>query len=480
MWKGRFSQETTDVVRDFTQSLDIDWCLAEFDIQGSIAHVCALAKAEVIPQEDAAVIRQGLLRILDEIRSGDYVPSVDLEDVHMNIEHRLTELTGAAGARLHTGRSRNDQVATSMRLFLRDRLLSLGDGVLSLLDVLTTKAQGHRDVIVPGYTHVQQAQPITMGHYWMAHFEAFRRDFERLLFALDAMKECPLGAGALAGSTLPLDRGYSASLLGFDGPTRNSLDSVGQRDYIYNYHSFAAMFAVHASRLSEDLVLYSSQEFGWLLLPDAFCTGSSMMPQKKNPDILELVRGKTGQIIGHLIDLLVSLKGLPMTYDRDLQEDKRGMESSLGVIASTLAVLPPLLSTVEIDGDRAVRCMSDGLVLATDIAEYLVRRGVPFRDAHWKVGKVVRFCLDERKTLFDITKSEWMSLLPEAGGDLGGILSLRASVERRATTGGTAPSEVGNRIEEARKDLLEYNRMLGTHRKRREHAAQLFEEAVTP
>ena len=474
MWKGRFSEETSDVVRSFTQSLDIDWCLAECDIQGSIAHALALAKAGLISPGESVAIREGLMRILAEIRSGEFIPSADLEDVHMNIEHRLTELIGSAGARLHTGRSRNDQVATTMRLFLRRRLLLLADGMLRLLDALLGAARKHRECIVPGYTHLQQAQPITLGHYWMAHFAAFRRDLERLLFALDSMTECPLGAGALAGSTLPLDRECAAALLGFSGPTDNSLDSVGQRDYIFNYHSFAAMFAVHASRLSEDLVLYSSQEFGWILLPDAFCTGSSRMPQKKNPDVLELIRGKTGQVIGHLLDLLVSLKGLPMTYDRDLQEDKRGMESSLAVVESVLAVLPPLLSAVEVDRERAVRGMSDGFVLATDVAEYLVQRGIPFRDAHWKVGRIVRDCLEKRKTLFDLTCEDWKSLLPEAGDDLAGILSLRASVERRTTFGGTAPEEVAQRISDGEKSLFEYGRALESHRKAHSTAGELL------
>ncbi|NCB14639.1 MAG: argininosuccinate lyase, partial [Synergistales bacterium] len=353
MWKGRFTENTAQAVQKFTQSLDLDWALASYDIEGSVAHARMLGSEGLIPPEEARRIEDGLNRIREEIASGTLVPTQELEDVHMNIESRLIELLGPTGARLHTGRSRNDQVAVTMRLFLRDRLRHIASGMEALLSVLLERAARHMDVIVPGFTHLQQAQPISMGHYWMAHFAAFSRDCERLLFALGSLRECPLGAGALAGSTLPLNREMTAKALGFASPTRNSLDTVAQRDYMADYHSFAVTFATHCSRLAEDFVIYSSREFGWLLLPDAFCTGSSMMPQKKNPDVLELLRGKTGQILGHFLDLLVTLKGLPLTYDRDLQEDKRGLQASLRTVEEMLAVLVPLLSAVEVDGEKA-------------------------------------------------------------------------------------------------------------------------------
>ena len=447
MWKGRFTESTAAVVSDFTQSLDLDWDLAQLDIAGSMAHARMLERIGILTSAEAGKIEEGLARIRAEIAEGTLVPTRELEDVHMNIESRLIELLGPVGAKLHTGRSRNDQVATTMRLFLRDRLLNIAEGMERLLAELLRNAAKHKDTIVAGYTHLQQAQPVSMGHYWMAHFAAFSRDVSRLFFALDSLNECPLGAGALAGSTLPLDRSYTSSLLGFTGPTRNSLDTVAQRDYMVDYHSFAALFAVHCSRLAEDFVIYSSREFGWLLLPDAFCTGSSMMPQKKNPDVMELIRGKTGQIIGHLLDLLITLKALPMTYDRDLQEDKRGLRASLNTVDQILAVLPPLLAAVDVDGKRAVEGLEYGFALATDVAEYLVLKGVPFRDAHAMTGRLVKECIARSKGLFDLSREEWDELLPEAGDDLFPMLALEKAVERRKTYGGTSPTEVVRQIE---------------------------------
>ena len=453
MWKGRFTENTAQVVQAFTQSLDLDWSLAFYDIEGSLAHARMLGAVGLLSAEELRRIEEGLSRIRDEISSGTFLPSEELEDVHMNIESRLIELLGPAGAKLHTGRSRNDQVSVTMRLFLRDRLLRICTGIEALLAVLLERAAHHIDIIVPGYTHLQQAQPISMGHYWMAHFTAFSRDCDRLLFALDSLNECPLGAGALAGSTLPLDREFTAARLGFPRPTQNSLDTVAQRDYMADFHSFAALFAVHCSRLSEDFVIYSSREFGWLLLPDAFCTGSSMMPQKKNPDVLELLRGRTGQIIGHLLDLLVTLKGLPMTYDRDLQEDKRGLQASLKTVDEMLAVLVPLLSAVEVDGEKASSEMSDGFLLATDVAEYLVSKGMPFREAHARVGGLVKECLARHKNFFTLSRDEWSGLLPEAREDFFPLLSLRSAVERRNTLGGTSFGQVAGQIENGKKFL---------------------------
>ncbi|NLA90032.1 MAG: argininosuccinate lyase [Synergistaceae bacterium] len=458
MWKGRFAEGTARVVQEFTQSLDLDWDLAPYDIEGSIVHARMLAAVGLIEADEADRIMEGLNRIKDEIASGDLQPSVELEDVHMNIESRLTELLGPLGAKLHTGRSRNDQVAVTLRLFLREGLLQIGEGMVLLLAALLDRACRHVEIIIPGYTHLQQAQPISMGHYWMAHFEAFSRDCSRLLFALDSLAECPLGAGALAGSTLPLDRHFSARALGFDSPTKNSLDTVAQRDYMADYHSFASMFAIHCSRMAEDLIIYASSEFGWLLLPDAFCTGSSMMPQKKNPDVLELIRGKTGQIIAHHTDLLVTLKGLPLTYNRDLQEDKRGLKASLRTVEQILSVLPSLLSAVEVDEQRAASSMKDGILLATDVAEYLVLQGVPFRQAHEKIGKLVKECLEREKSLLELAPNEWKELLPEAGEDLFSRLSLRSSVEGRKTTGGTAFDQVAMQIEKGRSFLEDFEK----------------------
>ena len=467
MWKGRFEEDTALVVQQFGQSLDLDWRMAEQDIRGSIAHVRMLGSTGLLPSGEAQRIELGLMRILDEVRSGRFTPSEALEDVHMNIENRLTEIE-PAGARLHTGRSRNDQTATTVRLYLRDKLTALEAGLLDLLAVLLERAERHRLVIVSGYTHLQQAQPISLGHYWMAWFEAFLRDCGRLDFALDALNECPLGAGALAGSTLPLDREMTSRLLGFDRPTRNSLDTVAQRDYMADYHHFASLFAVHVSRLAEDLILWSTQEYGWLKLPDAFCTGSSMMPQKKNPDVLELVRGRAGQVLGHMMDLLVTLKGLPMTYDRDLQEDKRGLWASIGTVEAVLSALVPLLARTEVDEAAARVGLEKGFALATDVAEYLVLKGVPFRDAHWKVGKLVKHCIDEGIRMEDLTLEAWRKHIPEAEADLLERLSLEASVGRRNTYGGTGFEQVALRIAEGNERLAERRAALEKRQKRLE------------
>ncbi|GHS94703.1 argininosuccinate lyase [Synergistales bacterium] len=457
MWKGRFEEDTAQVVQKFTQSLDLDWRLYKHDIQGSVAHVRMLGKVGLISDLEAAQIVDGLNIVLAEIESGKFKPSEELEDVHMNIESRLTELIGAVGAKLHAGRSRNDQVATTVRLYLRERLTNLRKSLVSLLGAFLDRAKKHRLVIISGYTHLQQAQPISLGHYWMAWFETFSRDCERLEFAARSLDECPLGSGALAGSTLPLDRDMTCGLLGFAHPTRNSLDTVGTRDYMSDYHHFASLFAVHASRMAEDLIIYATQEFGWLKLPDSFCTGSSIMPQKKNPDVLELIRGKTGQVIGHTVDLLIMTKGLPMTYDRDLQEDKRGLFASLDTLDGILEVLPSLIAKTEVD-ERAARASLEkglGLALATDVAEYLVLKGVPFRDAHWKVGKLAHYCIEKEKPLTGLSLDELMTHIPEIEADVVDILSLEKSVERRDTFGGTGFEQVRAQIERGEEILGE-------------------------
>ena len=473
MWKGRFEEDTAQVVLKFTQSLDLDWRLYDHDIRGSIAHARMLGAVGVLSAEESLQIERGLNEIRREIRDGKLKPSEQLEDVHMNIESRLIELLGAVGAKLHTGRSRNDQIATTMRLYLRDAFLDLQAALLSLLESLLNRAERHKDVVVSGYTHLQQAQPISLGHYWMAWFEAFLRDYGRLEFALSSLDECPLGAGALAGSTLPLDREMTSRLLGFGHPTRNSLDTVAQRDYMADYHHFAALFAVHAARMAEDLVLYTAEEFGWLKLPDSFCTGSSIMPQKKNPDVLELVRGKTGQVLGHMMDLLITLKGLPMTYDRDLQEDKRGLFASLETVKGVLEVLPPLVAKVDADEAAARAGLEKGfsLTLATDVAEYLVVKGLPFRDAHWKVGKLAKYCLEEKKHLTALSLAEWQAQIPEVRPDIFDILSLEKSVARRNTYGGTAFTQVAAQIAQGQERLLAKAKALEDQRERLEPCA---------
>lgn len=452
MWKGRFKHDTAKTVQAFTQSLDIDWRMYECDIEGSIAHVRMLGRTGILKPEEAAKIGTGLEKVLAEIQEGKFKPSEELEDVHMNIEARLTEIE-PLGAKLHTARSRNDQVATTTRLYLRKRLIFLSQELKTMLQTLIELAERHKNIIIPGYTHMQQAQPISMGHYWLSWFEAFIRDYFRLKFALDSLNECPLGSGALAGTTLPIDREMTSELLGFSAPTRNSLDAVASRDYMMDYHYFASMFMIHISRLCTDLITWNTQEFAFVILPDEFCTGSSMMPQKKNPDVLELSRGKTGQVIGNMIDLFFMLKGLPMTYNRDLQEDKRGLWASLDTTESVMQIITELVSQVEINESLALSGLEKGYSLATDLAEYLVQKGVPFREAHMKVGRLVGWCIENNLAFSDLSLQQFQEYIPEADEAMLKILSPYESVRRRNIYGAAGFEQVTRQIKEAQERI---------------------------
>lgn len=463
MWHGRFREDTAEIVQHFTQSLDLDWRLAPYDVYGSIAHVRMLEHVGLLEQREAAVIEDGLRQVLLDIQEARFTPKESMEDVHMNIEARLTEIIGPLGEKLHTGRSRNDQSATAVRLYLRKELYAVGDGLITLLDSLLDRATAHRHIIIPGYTHLQQAQPISMGQYWLAHFWALARDFRRVLFALESVNECPLGSGALAGSTLPLDRGFTTVMLGFDRTSDNSVDSVAHRDHLLDCQYAMSVLMIHASRMAEDLVIYNSREFGWVILPDAFCTGSSMMPQKKNPDILELVRGRSGKVIGDLVSLLTIIKGLPLSYNRDMQEDKRALWSSVQITKEVLDVLPQLIARVEIDAERAAASFEDGFALATDVAEYLVMKGIPFRAAHEKVGGLVRWCIDRKRTLHSLDRGEWDELIPEVGDDLFPLLNIESSVSRRNTYGGTSFKQVALQIERGMETLEVFRSRLAAY-----------------
>ncbi len=466
MWKGRFSQDTDEAVQIFTQSLDLDWIMALADIRGSIAHVRMLGNTGLLSEEEASVIEKNLVLIADEVRNGAFIPKVSLEDVHMNIESRLTELCGNTGAKLHMGRSRNDQANTTVRLYLRKELMVVWEGLKSLISVLLKKAEEHSETVVPGYTHLQQAQPISMGQFWMAHAHAFMRDAKRLFDAYDSVDECPLGCGALAGSTLPLDREFTCRDLGFSSVSGNSMDTVAHRDHFMDILYFAAVFGGHVSRLSEDLIIYFSSEFGWVKLPDSFCTGSSIMPQKKNTDVLEILRGKSGQLNGALKDLLTMTKGIPLTYNRDLQDDKRSLLRTIECLHGIFSVLPNLIGEVEVVEEASRRGFSDGLILATDVAEYLVLQGVPFRKAHEKVGRIVRYCLDNKKPLTSLDLNEWQSQIPEVKEDLLPLLSPRKSMERRNTLGGTSPEQVKKQIEDLSLKLLMFEREANVFKER--------------
>lgn len=443
----------SDVVCRFTQSLDLDWRSVQQDIRGSVAHVRMLASIGLLSEDEASLIETTLRQIAKEAEDGTFVPKESLEDVHMNVESLLIERTGDIGAKLHTGRSRNDQANTTVRLTLRYEILRLWQMVRQLLSVLLDKAEEHADTIVPGYTHLQQAQPVSMGHFWMAFFQAFSRDARRLLAVYESVDECPLGCGALAGSTLPLDRAFTARDLGFAKICENSMDAVAQRDHIIDFHYFASLFGVHVSRISEDLIIYFSSEFGWVKLPDAFCTGSSMMPQKKNPDVLEILRGKSGQLAGGLVDAMMLMKGTPLTFNRDFQEDKRSLWRSCDTITGMLEVLPPLLAEVKIDETKAAKGFGDGFIFATDVAEHLVELGVPFRKSHEIVGNAVRWCIENDRSMTSLSSEEWQKLAPQAGPELPSLLTPEQSVMRRDTFGGTSPKQVRGQIERGRKKL---------------------------
>lgn len=453
MWHGRFTQDMDDLVCKFTQSLDLDWRMILADIRGSIAHVRMLSKVGLITNEEKVSIEKALKEIASDAEKGILIPAESLEDVHMNVESQLIERIGDIGAKLHTGRSRNDQANVTVRIYMREKIIDLWELMSTLLQTLLIKAEEHKKVIIPGYTHMQQAQPISMGHFWMAHYQSFIRDAERLLRAYESFDESPLGAGALAGTTLPVDRYFTAEDLGFSKVTENSMDSVASRDHIIDFHHFASVFGIHASRLSEDLIIYFTSEFGWLKIPDAFCTGSSMMPQKKNPDVLEIIRGKAGQLIGSHVDSLVMIKGTPLTFNRDFQEDKRGLWNSYSALELILGIMPPLLSEVQVDSGIAKQGFKDGFIFATDVAEHLVERGVPFRKAHEIVGGIVSWCTKNDRTLTSLTLQEWKELAPQASDELPSLLTPEKSVERRNTVGGTSSQRLSEQIEHGKEKL---------------------------
>jgi argininosuccinate lyase len=449
-WQGRFTEMTAETVERFTESVSFDHRLYDVDIQGSVAHARMLGKRGIIPARDSARIIAGLKRIGARIESGRFPWDLSLEDVHMNIEAALTSDIGAAGARLHAARSRNDQIATDLRLLVRTESEFARALISYLLEIVLEKAEKAEDAILPGYTHMQKAQPVLLAHHLLAWFEMFRRDCDRFAALARGIVACPLGAGALAGTTLPIDRQMTAAELGFARPTRNSMDSVADRDFVAEYLFAAALCQVHLSRLAEEIVLWSTPEFGFMRLSDAHCTGSSMMPQKKNPDVAELVRGKTGRMVGNLTSLLVTLKGLPLTYNRDLQEDKEPLFDAIDTLAGSLTVMAELLDGAQYDTGRMRAGANEGFLTATDLADYLVVRGIPFRDAHEVVGRIVRACLAAGKSLPQLTLAEFKAFHPAIGRDVYRHLTLESSVARRDLPGGTAPRQVKRALSDAR------------------------------
>ncbi|WP_456447520.1 argininosuccinate lyase [Oceanithermus sp.] len=457
LWGGRFAAETDELAEAFNNSLDFDRRLWREDLDGSRAHARMLAKQGILTEEEAQAILEGLDRIEAEIEAGTFPWRGEYEDVHMNLEARLTELVGEVGGKLHTARSRNDQVATDLRLWLRRALAAVVEAQQGLARVLVAEAERHLEppVILPGYTHLQRAQPVLLSHWFMAYYEMLSRDTTRVLDALFRMDESPLGAAALAGTSFPIDRHYVAEQLGFLGPMRNSLDAVASRDFALEALSAIAIGQLTLSRLAEELVLYSSFEFDFVTLPDAFATGSSIMPQKKNPDIPELIRAKAGRTIGDLVTLLTVVKGLPLAYNKDLQEDKEPVFDALDTYTSSLKLMAALLPGLTWHPETTRRAAAGGFALATDLADYLSRKGLPFRQAHAVVGRIVRKLQEEDRDLDDLDLDELRSFSELFDEDALALLSVEGSVSSRNVYGGTAPEQVRARIAEAKKELEE-------------------------
>jgi argininosuccinate lyase len=452
-WSARFSEPVSDLVKRYTASVFFDKRLAHVDIQGSLAHAEMLATQKIISQQDHEAIQRGMAQILSEIDGGTFEWLLDLEDVHLNIEKRLTELVGDAGKRLHTGRSRNDQVATDIRLYMRAAIDDIVILLKSLRIALVDLAEKNADTILPGFTHMQVAQPVTFGHHMLAYVEMFGRDTERMADCRKRVNRLPLGAAALAGTTFPIDRERVAKTLGFDDVCHNSLDAVSDRDFAIEFCAAAALVMTHVSRLSEELVIWMSPRVGFIDIADRFCTGSSIMPQKKNPDVPELARGKTGRVNGHLIALLTLMKGQPLAYNKDNQEDKEPLFDTVDTVIDTLRIFADMAGGITVKPDAMRSAALQGYATATDLADYLVKKGLPFRDAHEAVALAVRSCEQKGCDLADLTLDELRQFSALIGGDVHAVLTLEGSVAARNHVGGTAPEQVRKAIARVRQQL---------------------------
>lgn len=452
-WSGRFEEPVSKLVQRYTASVDFDQQLAEFDIQCSFAHAQMLAASEIISKKDLVAIGRGLHQISDEIHNGTFDWQLELEDVHLNIESRLTELVGDAGKKLHTARSRNDQVATDIRLYIRSSIEDIIKHIKIMQLAILDLAEEHTNTVMPGLTHLQVAQPISFGHHLMAYFEMLKRDKERLYDCRKRVNILPLGAAALAGTSYPINRDMVAKKLGFEGICKNSLDAVSDRDFTIEFCACAALVMTHLSRLSEELILWMSPSFGFIQISDRFCTGSSIMPQKKNPDVPELVRGKTGRINGHLISLLTLMKAQPLAYNKDNQEDKEPVFDTVHTLNETLRIYADMLKGIHVNKNNMRNATMHGYSTATDFADYLTKKGVPFRDAHEAVAKAVRAAEKKGCDLSEFTLSELQKFSNLVEKDIFNILSLDGSIKSRNHTGGTAPLQVRKAIKSARKEL---------------------------
>ncbi len=452
-WGGRFSEATDAFVERFTASVSFDQRLYHHDIAGSIAHATMLSSVGVLSEDEKTAIIEGLESIRADIEAGRFQWSVSLEDVHMNIEAELTKRIGITGKKLHTGRSRNDQVATDIRLYLRDEIDAIAVELTRLQRGLLELAEKEAATIMPGFTHLQTAQPVTFGHHLLAWYEMLERDYSRLMDCRKRVNQCPLGAAALAGTTYPIDRAQTAALLGFSAPTANSLDSVSDRDFAIEFASFAALLMTHLSRASEELVLWTSAQFNFIELPDRFCTGSSIMPQKKNPDVPELVRGKTGRVNGHLVSLLTLMKSQPLAYNKDNQEDKEPVFDTIDTVKDCLRAFADMVPAIKAKPEVMKAAAKRGFSTATDLADYLVRKGIPFRDSHEIVGKSVAYGVSHNKDLSEMTLRELQQFSGQIDADVFDVLTLEGSVAARNHIGGTAPEQVRRAVGNAKKAL---------------------------
>jgi argininosuccinate lyase len=452
-WSGRFAEPVSELVQRYTASVGFDQRLAEVDIQGSLAHAEMLCHVGLLSKEDLQAIEKGMATLLEEIRAGRFEWSVALEDVHLNIEKRLTDLVGDAGKRLHTARSRNDQVATDIRLWLREEIDAIRSELRALRLALSNQAEAHADTLMPGFTHLQVAQPISFGHHMLAYEAMFARDDERLMDARRRVNRLPLGAAALAGTSYPIDRERVAKTLGFEGLCENSLDAVSDRDFAIEFTAACALIMTHISRLSEELILWMTSRYGFIKLPDRFCTGSSIMPQKKNPDVPELARGKTGRVNGHLVALLTLMKGQPLAYNKDNQEDKEPLFDTADTVRDTLKAFAEMVAGIQPQADAMRAAVLEGYATATDLADYLVKKGLPFRDAHEAVALAVRHAVEKNCGLEDLSLAELQNFNALIQGDIYTVLRPEGSLQARDHVGGTAPSQVRLQVAKVKRIL---------------------------
>mgnify|MGYP001397715941 CR=1 FL=1 len=455
MWGGRFSLPTDKFVEEFNASVHFDNRFYKYDIKGSMAHAKMLAKQGIISEEDRENLLKGLEQVLSEIEAGNFEWKTEDEDIHMAIEKRLTEIVGDAGKRLHTARSRNDQVAVDFRMYMKEEIIEVQALLAELLKTLMQKADSENAQLMPGFTHLQTAQPILFAHWIMAYFQMLKRDFTRFADCLERMDYCPLGAGALAGTTFDIDRHFTASELGFKAPTENSLDSVSDRDFAIEFLSACAICQMHLSRFSEELIIYSTSEFSFIELSDDFCTGSSIMPQKKNPDMPELIRGKTGRVYGSLISMLTTMKGLPLAYNKDMQEDKEPVFDALDTIKASLKIFAPMVEKMTLRPENMEKSAGAGYSTATDLADYLVRKGVPFRESHHIVGSTVAYAIEKNVDISELSIDEFKRFSDAITDDIYQYITVRASVNSRSAYGGTAESSVKEQIKKAKKYVNE-------------------------